>query len=152
MAEIERIRSERKTDRGMEYLVRWKGFSSEHDTWLSATEIQGLGSLLQYWRDKNKRANESKKLKQNQQQASKLPPAYKPNREPKVGDVIAIYAPKDMDELETSLTNQIRNFTCTGGRRRRSTGRGRHNSWQRRAKAMLARLPTGFGKKAAWMC
>ena len=83
----------------MEYLVRWKGFSSEHDTWLSATEIQGLGSLLQYWRDKNKRANESKKLKQNQQQASKPPPAYKPNREPKVGDVIAIYAPKDMDEL-----------------------------------------------------
>jgi len=99
MAEIERIRSERKTDRGMEYLVRWKGFSSEHDTWLPATEIQGLGSLLQYWRDKNKRASESKKLKQNQQQASKTPPKYKPNREPKTGDVIAIYAPKDMDEL-----------------------------------------------------
>ena len=36
----------------MEYLIRWKGFGAEHDTWVKENDIMGLGELLRYWKQK----------------------------------------------------------------------------------------------------
>ena len=99
MAEIERICDEKKTGGGVEYLVRWKGFDASHDEWLKGNDIQGLGSLQQYWRDGNKRASEEKQMRDHKEEGSRPPPPYKPNREPKVGDTVAMYPPKDDEDL-----------------------------------------------------
>jgi hypothetical protein len=100
MAAIEKICDEKKTSGGLEYLVRWKGFPDPtHDEWLKAADIQGLGSLLQYWRDRNKRVSVEKQMREHKEEASKPPPPYVPNRNPKKGDVIAIYPPKTEEDL-----------------------------------------------------
>ena len=53
-AEVERIVDEQKTEQrgGLEYLIRWKGFGAEHDTWVKENDIMGLGELLRYWKEK----------------------------------------------------------------------------------------------------
>ena len=99
MAEIEKICNEKKTAGGMEYLVRWKGFDSSHDEWLKEADIQGIGSLLQYWRERNKRVNEEKQMRDYKEDASRPPPQYNPNRQPNVGDSICIYPQKEDEDL-----------------------------------------------------
>jgi hypothetical protein len=54
-AEVERIVQERKAKNQAEYLIRWKGFGPEHDTWVKEKDIMGLGELLRYWREERKR-------------------------------------------------------------------------------------------------
>jgi hypothetical protein len=99
MAEIEKICDEKKTAGGVEYLVRWKGFDSSHDEWLQEKDIQGLGSLLLYYKERNKRVSEEKVMREHKEEASRPPPPYKPNRKPVEGDVIAIYPPKAEEDL-----------------------------------------------------
>jgi hypothetical protein len=112
MAEIERICDERKTNAGLEYLVRWKGFpDASHDEWLKAADIQGLGSLLLYWRDRNKRVIAEKEMREHKEEASKPTPRYVPNRSPKKGDVIAIYPPNTEEDL--IYVGQVVNLSST---------------------------------------
>jgi len=99
MAEIEKICNEKKTAGGLEYLVRWKGFDESHDEWLKEADIQGLVSLLQYYRERNKRVNEEKQMRDYKEDASRPSPQYNPNRQPNVGDVICIYPPKEDEDL-----------------------------------------------------
>jgi hypothetical protein len=99
MAEIDRICQEKKTAGGLEYLIRWKGFDSSHDEWMKEKDIQGLGSLLQYYKERNKRVTEAKQMREHKEEASKPPPAYKPNRRAVVGDVVAIYPSKKEKDL-----------------------------------------------------
>jgi hypothetical protein len=99
MAEIEKICDEKKTSTGLEYLIRWKGFDSSHDEWMKEKDIQGLGSLLQYYKERNKRVTEAKQMREHKEEASKPPPAYKPNRRAVVGDVVAIYPSKKEKDL-----------------------------------------------------
>ena len=99
MAEIEKICEEKKASSGTEYLVRWKGFNSSHDEWLKESDIQGLGSLLLYWRERNKRVGEEKQMRANKEEGSIPPTPYTPNREPEIGDVISIYPPKTEEDL-----------------------------------------------------
>ena len=93
MAEIERIVAERKRGESKQYKVKWK--ESDEETWLDEKEIQGLGSLLTYWQERNKRVDEKKTMLHMQQKelARKPVAPYKPNREPKIGDMVAVYAP-----------------------------------------------------------
>jgi transposase len=70
MAEIEKICDEKKTPAGKEYLVRWKGFDSSDDEWLKEKDIQGLGSLLQYYKERNKRVTEESRVREHQEEAS----------------------------------------------------------------------------------
>jgi hypothetical protein len=98
MAEIEKICQEKKNQDGeMEYLVRWKGFSEAHDQWIKAADIQWLGSLLLYWRERNKRVSDSQKIREHKEEA--LPPPYVPNRKPVLADVVAIYPQKSDEDL-----------------------------------------------------
>ena len=97
MAEIERIVGERASSDGKkEYLVNWKNSPESHNEWLDEHKIQGLGSLLQYWRQRNKRVDEQKKLNKKKEHVAKpLPTAvYQPNRNASVGDLVAIYPSK----------------------------------------------------------
>ena len=95
-AEIEKICDAKKTAGGVQYLVRWKKFDETHDEWLQEKDIQGLGSLLLYYKERNKRVSEEKvMMREHKEEASRPPPKYKPNRKPVVGDVIVIYPLKN---------------------------------------------------------
>jgi len=97
MAEVDSIVGERKTGNMMEYLVHWKDSSDSENEWIASDKIMGLSSLLMYWRERNKRRTTEKKVSQNKQAANSVP--YKPTRNAVVGDVVAIYAPKDESNL-----------------------------------------------------
>ena len=52
--EVEAILDHRFTDRGYEYLARWKGYSNEHDSWEPATNFDDEATIVRYW---NRRGN-----------------------------------------------------------------------------------------------
>jgi hypothetical protein len=85
------ITAERQRGDSKQYKVKWK--ESDEQTWLDEKEIQGLGSLLTYWQERNQRVEKNKKMLQ-QKELARKPATYKPNREPKVGQMVAVYAPK----------------------------------------------------------
>jgi hypothetical protein len=47
--EVERIMDHQGEPGSRKYLVRWKGFSSEHDTWQDEEEIETLRCVVEYW-------------------------------------------------------------------------------------------------------
>jgi transposase len=96
MAEIERITAERQRGDSKQYKVKWK--ESDEQTWLDEKEIQGLGSLLTYWQERNKRVEKNKLILQQKELARKPAAPYKPNRTPHIGDMVAVYAPKGDSE------------------------------------------------------
>jgi hypothetical protein len=96
MAEIERIVAERKRGESKQYKVKWK--ESDEETWLDEKEIQGLGSLLTYWQQRNKRVDQNKAMLQEKELARKPAAPYKPNREPNIGQMAAIYTSKQDKE------------------------------------------------------
>jgi hypothetical protein len=98
--EIERILAERAVSGKKEYKVRWVGFSSDHDEWIPEDRFTaGLNSLLLYWKEHNRLMDNQSKLSKNRREAEKPAPKYKPNRNPGVGDVVAIYPPKTTPDL-----------------------------------------------------
>lgn len=57
--EVEEILAERKRARGKEYLVRWKGYSPSHDSWVKESDLRANELLAEYHR----RKGEGRKLK-----------------------------------------------------------------------------------------
>ncbi len=51
--EVDRIVSHRGEPGRRKYLVRWKGFSPEHDTWQDERDIETLRCVVEYW-DRNR--------------------------------------------------------------------------------------------------
>ncbi|KAI9297912.1 hypothetical protein K502DRAFT_53341 [Neoconidiobolus thromboides FSU 785] len=49
--EVEKIIKHRDTSRGKEYLIRWKGFSSKHDTWERKANIYDESLIETYWKN-----------------------------------------------------------------------------------------------------
>eukprot|EP00884_Botryococcus_braunii_P000309 jgi/Botrbrau1/10279/Bobra.0120s0001.1 len=48
--EVEKILHHRKARRSYEFLVRWVGYSPEHDTWESEANLRNApGALKEYW-------------------------------------------------------------------------------------------------------
>ena len=45
--EIERLLTKKQSDRSSQYLVRWKGYGSEHDRWYSARQLANAKNLIQ---------------------------------------------------------------------------------------------------------
>ena len=60
MAEIEKIVDERKTSEGVQYKIKWKGHNDSYNEWIKAENIQGIGELLRYWRERNRRVEREK--------------------------------------------------------------------------------------------
>ena len=48
--EVERIMAERKRGRATQYLVAWKGYPAEENTWQSRTDLAGAVEVLAAWR------------------------------------------------------------------------------------------------------
>ncbi len=48
--EVERIVAERASRKGKEFLVRWKGYDAEDDTWQSERDLRNAPEILKTWR------------------------------------------------------------------------------------------------------
>ena len=92
---IDGIVAERMRDGRREFRVRWEGYGEGDDSWLADDDFtHGLGSLITDWKKRNKKRDELKAL-----DASKPKPATrKPNRNPKVGDPVALLSPPEAKE------------------------------------------------------
>ena len=53
--EVEKILNKRKIRRKDKYLVRWKGFTAEVDTWESRENLQNAGDLLREFEEEYSR-------------------------------------------------------------------------------------------------
>jgi hypothetical protein len=55
--EVDKILDHRKSRRSYEFLVRWVGYSPEHDTWEPEANLKNAPNVLkEYWRRVNRRA------------------------------------------------------------------------------------------------
>ncbi|CAO3699328.1 unnamed protein product [Rhizopus microsporus] len=50
--EVERLLGHRITDGSYEYLIKWKNYSNEYNTWEKERNIFAKGLILDYWRSK----------------------------------------------------------------------------------------------------
>ena len=53
--EVEKILNKRKVQGKDKYLVRWKGFTAEGDTWESRENLENVGDLLKEFEEEYKR-------------------------------------------------------------------------------------------------
>ena len=72
--EVERLVDKREVARGVEYLVRWKGWGEEHDVWRSLPE---LGNAMDLVRDYEH--DHGGELPGNDEDQPKSPPALPPS-------------------------------------------------------------------------
>jgi len=48
--EVEEIRKHRKQDRGMQYLVHWKGYGDKHNQWITELGLPHVREAIEdYW-------------------------------------------------------------------------------------------------------
>ena len=47
--EVDRIMAERRTKRGLEYLVRWEGYSPLYDTWEPKNALKNAPEVVAKW-------------------------------------------------------------------------------------------------------
>jgi len=59
--EVEEIRGQRKRGRGTQYLVHWKGYTDEHDQWLSRTSLEHAAELIQEYHNQISRTKAIKR-------------------------------------------------------------------------------------------
>lgn len=52
--EIEKILSHRRMGKGLQFLIRWKGYDASEDSWLSEKNLQNASVLLNRYKSKNK--------------------------------------------------------------------------------------------------
>ena len=52
---VDKILGQRKKGRVNEYLIRWKGFGSEDDTWEPTSNLQHAKKALAQWRAKQQK-------------------------------------------------------------------------------------------------
>ena len=90
MAEIEKIVDERKTSEGVQYKIKWKGHNDSYNEWIDADDIQGLGELLRYWRERNRRVEREKEEYDHKEEAKRPRVVVPYNRTPVVGKTVAI--------------------------------------------------------------
>jgi hypothetical protein len=50
--EVEKLVGERKLKGKVYYLVRWKGYDAEHDSWQTARDLRNAPELLKAWRQR----------------------------------------------------------------------------------------------------
>jgi len=55
--EVEKILNKRKVQGKDKFLVRWKGFTVEGDTWKSRENLQNTGDLLKEFKEEYRRDN-----------------------------------------------------------------------------------------------
>ena len=51
--EVEAIMDHRYTEHGTEYLVRWKRYTKEYDTWEPTSEFDDEATISSYWKKRN---------------------------------------------------------------------------------------------------
>ncbi len=69
--EIQKILDHKQENNGYHYLIRWKGYSKEHDSWEPASNIADISIITKYWKKikqvqrelRNKVKNKDDKLK-----------------------------------------------------------------------------------------
>ena len=47
---LEAIVNHRKTPQGFEYLVKWHGLSTEHNSWLKPSDFDSIADIMAYWK------------------------------------------------------------------------------------------------------
>ena len=48
--EVKKVRKHKKWDRGIQYLVHWKGYGDEHDQWIAETGLLYAKEAIEdYW-------------------------------------------------------------------------------------------------------
>jgi hypothetical protein len=78
---VEAIVDERRKNGKAEYLVQWRGFDDSYNEWLNADKFSaGSTSLIKGWRERNKRSEEVKEMKEHKQasKAADRPVQIKP--------------------------------------------------------------------------
>jgi hypothetical protein len=85
--EVEDIRSHRSTRTGIEFLVKWKGYAEEENTWQTREDLANAPRVLAIYCMKAGIANEGSQILQDQEQQSegtveKQPPLQEEDTEP----------------------------------------------------------------------
>ena len=61
---VEKILDHKKVDNEYQYLVKWKGYGSEFNSWETVDCFDGLDTISKYWKDRNKKNKKLDKKKQ----------------------------------------------------------------------------------------
>jgi len=70
--EIQQILDDRNVDGKSEFLVRWKGYGEEDDSWVKHEDFDDVNVIKKYWKDKNNgTVDEIKRTKASRQRRRK---------------------------------------------------------------------------------
>ena len=75
---IEKVINHRNNKGTLDYLVKWKGYGPEDNSWVPVEDFDGLAEIQKYWRMKNKAKDEGKRAGKNLKSTNSVEP--KPRR------------------------------------------------------------------------
>lgn len=142
--EIEGILEHRGTGKNTEYKIRWKGYSQEHDTWVTPEMITHESTIQQYWR---RRLGKDYKPYKNSKPLT-FTDTLKSNKKGKLQNMDNLLVP--LQDSNINKTNTKNAETVKGSMKRKSTtidnstnqakhsNKSNYNTTYRRSKRLCA--------------
>ena len=71
---IEKVIDHRNNKGTLDYLVKWKGYGPEDNSWVPVEDFDGLAKIQEYWKRKNEEKSKRKRVETSQKSGDSVEP------------------------------------------------------------------------------
>ena len=80
---IEKVINHRNNNGTLDYLVKWKGYGLEDNSWVPVEDFDGLAKIQEYWKKKNEEKSKGERAETSQESGDSVEPKLRRSQKTK---------------------------------------------------------------------